>query len=164
MPRTTKTLAIALFAAFTAFSPVVLHAQTGHEAPALNFDADHEDFNDYPAFHDPSRSMLPKLIVIAIAAAAAWFALQPRPAFVVRISDGVASTAKGMVTPRFLDEVHEVCVRHGVSVGWVHGFQRGKRISLTFSSSIPPEGRQQLRNLWAMSGWAPAKASKRPVF
>jgi hypothetical protein len=156
MSHLLKKSAFALLCAFACiFSQGTLHAQAPEEP---------DDFADHPAFRDPTRSMLPKLLVIGIASAAAWFALQPRPAFIVRISNGAAIAAKGMVTPRFLDEVHEVCVRHGVESGWVHGLQRGKRISLAFSSSIPPEGRQQLRNLWAMSGWTPAKASKRPAF
>jgi hypothetical protein len=79
---------------------------------------------------------------------------RPRPVFVIRIEDGVPSVAQGKVTRAFLDEVGETCRRHGVRDGVVRGVARGQFIALSFSGAMPPPLRQQIRNLWALSGWS----------
>ena len=85
------------------------------------------------------------LVVVAI-----YLALQPRYLFVVRIQDGVARLAKGKLTKMFLDEVALVCADARIMRGWIGGLQRGKRVVLAFSRTIPPSCRQRLRNLWVL--------------
>jgi hypothetical protein len=76
--------------------------------------------------------------------------------FVIRIEDGDARVVAGKVAPAFLHEVRETCGRHGVKRGAVRGVVRGRRIGLEFPGAMPPACRQQLRNLWNLSGWSAA--------
>src|SRR5947209_1748159 len=94
-----------------------------------------------------------------------WVMLQPRCAFVVKVKAGEARTARGVVTPAFLEQVREVCSRHAVQRGTIRGIIRGHGISLGFDRHIPPGGQQQLRNWWALSGWTarpPERPNRRP--
>ena len=95
-----------------------------------------------------------QLGLAALAVWALWTALRPRSAFVVRIRRGVPRLARGTVTRAFLQEIAETCKRHGVSDGVVRGVVKGPRITLAFTRGIPPPCQQQLRNLWALTGWS----------
>jgi Protein of unknown function (DUF3634) len=95
-----------------------------------------------------------KLGLVALAAWAIWSVFRPRPAFVVRIKNGVPRVARGTVTPAFLHQIGETCSRHHVGHGVVRGVIEGRRIALSFSHGIPPTCRQQLRNLWTLTGWS----------
>jgi hypothetical protein len=83
-----------------------------------------------------------------------WSACQPRPIFVVRVQDGIPRVVRGKVTQAFLHQIGETCDRHGVTHGVVRGVANGSRIALTFSADIPAACRQQLRNIWNLSGWS----------
>lgn len=96
--------------------------------------------------------LIPKLVVIALVIGALWVALQPRYVFLVRLKDGVPRVSKGKVTPAFLQQLGQACAELGVSRGWVGGVQRGRRVALAFSRSIPPPCQQRLRNLWVVQG------------
>ncbi len=93
-------------------------------------------------------------MLLGVIVAAAWFALQQRRAFVIQIEHGIPKAVWGKATAAFLEQVREVCERHGVRHGSVRGLIRGRRITLGFSTSIPPAGQQQLRNWWANWGWS----------
>jgi hypothetical protein len=95
-----------------------------------------------------------QLALAAVVAWALWSALRPRSAFVVRIKRGVPRVARGTVTRAFLQEIADTCGRHGVSDGVVRGVVKGPRITLAFTRGMPPTCQQQLRNLWALSGWS----------
>jgi hypothetical protein len=95
-----------------------------------------------------------QLGLAALAVWALWTAVRPRPAFVVRIKRGVPRVASGTVTRAFLQEIAETCSRHGVIHGAVRGIVNGRRITLAFTRGMPPPCQQQLRNLWALSGWS----------
>src|SRR5262249_45620133 len=101
------------------------------------------------------------LSLVGLLAAGFWFVCRPRCAFVVRVADGTARVAAGKVTPAFLQEVSEACAGHGVRRGTVRGLVRGRRIALAFAGGIPRPCRQQLRNLWALSGWPAAPKEPR---
>jgi hypothetical protein len=88
-----------------------------------------------------------------------WRALGPRYVFVVRLKDGQPRVTQGTVAPAFLREIADTAARHGVTSGVVRGVARQGRVVLAFSSGFPPPCQQQLRNLWAISGWP---AGKRP--
>jgi hypothetical protein len=92
--------------------------------------------------------------LVLLAAAVVWTAWRPRCAFVVRIKDGVPRAAKGTVTRAFLREIGETCKQHAFRNGAVRGVVKGQRITLAFSRGMSPACRQQLRNLWALSGWS----------
>jgi Protein of unknown function (DUF3634) len=68
--------------------------------------------------------------------------------------NGVARAARGQVTRTFVREVGEVCRRHGVRRAEVRGIDEGRRIVLSFSGDLPEPCRQQLRNIWNVSGWS----------
>jgi Protein of unknown function (DUF3634) len=89
-----------------------------------------------------------------------WSAIRPNAIFVVRIDDGVPRVVRGQVTRAFAQEVGEVCRRHEIRRGEVRGRAEGHRIVLDFSRNIPNSCRQQLRNLWNLSGWS--AESRRP--
>jgi hypothetical protein len=100
-----------------------------------------------------------KLIVVGLTAWMIWLVFRPLCAFVVRFADGEARLKKGVATRACLEQIREICSRHGVHHGAVRGIVRGRRISLEFSRSIPASGQQQLRNWWALSGWAALPAA-----
>jgi hypothetical protein len=90
-----------------------------------------------------------------------WSAIRPRARFVIRITDGVARAAHGQVTRAFVQEVGEVCRRHGIRRAEVCGMAEGRRIVLAFSADMPEVCRQQLRNIWNLSGWS--ASTRRPL-
>jgi hypothetical protein len=97
------------------------------------------------------------LFLLALALIVAWgvySACHPQPVFVVRVEEGKARVVRGKVTQTFLQEIGETCARHGVRRGVVRGIANGSRIALAFSGGIPATCRQQLRNLWHLSGWS----------
>jgi hypothetical protein len=90
--------------------------------------------------------------LIALVVWGLWTACRPRPSFVIRVTDGVARAARGQVARSFVQEVGEVCRRHGVRRAEVCGRAEGRRIVLAFSGDMPETCRQQLRNIWNLSG------------
>src|SRR5262249_42575594 len=108
--------------------------------------------------------MVSPLFMLPVAVLVGWglySACGPRPVFVVRISDGVAQAARGQVTRAFLRDIGQICAQHGVRRGSIRGVADGRRINLVFSAGIPGPCRQQIRNLWGVSGWL-AAGSGRP--
>jgi hypothetical protein len=97
------------------------------------------------------------LLIAGLLVYALWRAAQPRPVFVVRITNGEPRAVTGTVTAAFLQRVREVAADCGVTSGRVTGSPRGRRIRLAFSQHIPEGARQQLRNWWMMSGWLAGK-------
>jgi hypothetical protein len=103
-----------------------------------------------------------QLALLALVIWGLWTALRPRPIFVVRIRDRIPRLASGKIAPGFLQEIGEVCGRHGVSRGEVRGVAaEGRRITLAFSGDVPEACRQQLRNLWNLSGWSAGPPRRR---
>jgi hypothetical protein len=112
----------------------------------------------------PSSEMLSNLLVAAFSALimwALWRVAQPPRVFVVHITSGEPRAVAGSVTGAFLQRLREVAAEHGVARAWVWGVARRGRISLGFSGHMPPAGRQQLRNWWAVSGWTVKHRSTR---
>jgi hypothetical protein len=101
--------------------------------------------------------MFPLILLITVTGLilwAIWWVIRPRAAFVVQIERGLPRAVQGTVTPAFLQEVREVCGRHGVQDGFVRGVASDRRIRLEFSAGMPATCQQQLRNLWSLSGWS----------
>jgi hypothetical protein len=80
-----------------------------------------------------------------------WQVCRPRPAFEIRLKNGVARRTRGKVTAAFLRDVQETGRTLGVTSGVVRGKPLGGRIVLVFSGSIPPICQQRLRNLWMIT-------------
>jgi hypothetical protein len=89
-----------------------------------------------------------------------WSVARPRAAFVVQMVRGEVRVARGTVTPGFVRDVREVCAHNKVEDGEVRGVARDDHIVLEFSDGIPAACRQQLRNLWMISGWSTGKRRK----
>jgi Protein of unknown function (DUF3634) len=102
-----------------------------------------------------------KLGPLALGAWVLWSVYRPQSAFVVRIKGGVPRVAKGTVIQAFLHQIGETCGRHHVEQGVVRGVIKGRRIALSFSRGMPPTCRQQLRNLWTLTGWSTSPRPKR---
>jgi hypothetical protein len=90
-----------------------------------------------------------------------WKACQPRSIFVVRIESGSPRVVRGTVTKAFLNRIGEACLDHGVTRGVIRGQVRGREIALEFKGHFPPACRQQLRNIWVMTGWSAPPIEKR---
>ncbi len=93
-----------------------------------------------------------KLIVFALAAALVWWALKPRPVFVIAICNGAARVRSGQATAAFVSAVNDECQRSELHSGTIRGLQTKDRISLVFSRHIPHSSRQRLRNAWLLTG------------
>jgi len=87
-------------------------------------------------------------VAFAAALFVMWALLRPRYDFVVRIVDGVAKTTRGRVLSVQLDEINSLCRGFGLKRGWVGGVRTRKHVRLYFSSNLPPEFRQRMRNMW----------------
>jgi hypothetical protein len=99
--------------------------------------------------------------LVALAAWALWSLIRTQYAFIVRIEAGTPRIAGGKVTQAFLHEIGETCRRHGVTDAEIRGTAKGGRIALVFSGDLPPPCQQQLRNLWALSGWSAGSRQRR---
>src|SRR5687768_4129050 len=88
-------------------------------------------------------------IAILVAIGLVWLIFRPRYDLVIKIREGKPVVTKGKITGAHLQIVEETCARHGIQTGWIGAVRAGKRRqALRFSGNIPPECRQQLRNLW----------------
>ncbi|MGC8643022.1 MAG: DUF3634 family protein [Isosphaeraceae bacterium] len=88
---------------------------------------------------------------------AIWQACRPRSVFEIRLEDGHPRVVRGTVARAFLGEIRALCEHHGVTRGTVRGQARGTRIGLDLRGPFSPAFRQQLRNIWALSGWSAAR-------
>jgi hypothetical protein len=107
---------------------------------------------------DPDEGILVAFVflvgLVLLVAWGLWAACHPQPVFVIRVEDGVARLVRGKVTQAFLQQIDETCDRHQVRHAVVRGVANGSRIALAFSGDIPAPCRQQLRNIWNLSGWS----------
>ncbi len=90
-----------------------------------------------------------------------WQVLQPRSVFVIRIEGGHSRIVRGTVTRAFLLQVDDICRHHDISTGTIRGRARGSQVALQMSGPFPASCRQQIRNLWVMSGWAKGSMTRR---
>ncbi|HXY36876.1 MAG TPA: DUF3634 family protein [Planctomycetaceae bacterium] len=88
------------------------------------------------------------ILIVAFAVWAVWSALSPKPVFKIRFAKGSLRVTKGKVTADFQKQAGEILDRWKIRRGWFAAVRRGRRPTLVFSHSVPPECRQQLRNLW----------------
>ena len=91
-----------------------------------------------------------------------WQACRPRSVFVVEVEDGIPRVIRGRVTRAFLSSIHEACRHHDVTRGSIRGRAHGDQVALDFRGAFPDACRQQLRNVWVISGWSSGPRGKRP--
>ncbi len=92
--------------------------------------------------------LLELVILVVVVAGVAWLLYALRFEFRVRISRGSLRLINGKVTRDGLSELKAICDEWQIKRGWIGGIREGKRIRLSFSRSVPPGCRQQIRNLW----------------
>ena len=92
--------------------------------------------------------LLELVILIAVVGGAAWFLFAVRFEFRVRISRGSLRLTNGKITRDGLSELKSICDEWQIKRGWIGGVRRSGRIKLSFSHSVPPGCRQQIRNMW----------------
>jgi hypothetical protein len=93
-------------------------------------------------------SWIAQLLVLALVVGGVWVALSPKFVFRIQVVKGTVRVTKGKLTPDFQQQVGEILDQWRISRGWIGGVQRGRRVTLVFSHSVPSGCRQQLRNLW----------------
>jgi hypothetical protein len=91
---------------------------------------------------------LGQILLLAAVVVAAWLVLSPKPVFKMRVAKGSLKVTRGKVTSDRQEQAAEILRRWQIRRGWIGGVGRGKSLKLTFSHSVPPGCRQQLRNLW----------------
>ncbi len=98
---------------------------------------------------DPySMQLFVSILLAAVVGWVIWSICRPQCTFVVRVRNGVPDLARGQVSHAFLQEIADVCTRHGVREGVVRGVKKADRVGLSFSDGVPAPCQQQLRNLW----------------
>jgi len=88
------------------------------------------------------------IVLLIILATVAWFVLSPPFVFRIRISNGSPRLTQGRVTRELLTQLAAICQEWDIKRGWMGGAQRGGRVTLLVSRSVPSGCRQQIRNLW----------------
>lgn len=94
---------------------------------------------------------LGEFLILALVAGAAWAALSPKPVFKIRVAKGSLRVTCGQVTAELQQQAAEIFEQWKIRRGWIAGMRRSRGLQLTFSHSVPPGCRQQLRNLWTNS-------------
>jgi Protein of unknown function (DUF3634) len=92
--------------------------------------------------------MLEPIILVVVVSGVAWILFSGRFEFRVRISRGSLKLITGKVTHDSLSQLKSICTEYQIKRGWIGGVRRGRRLQLTFSRSVPPGCRQQIRNMW----------------
>jgi hypothetical protein len=92
--------------------------------------------------------LLELVILIVVVAGVAWLLFAVRFEFRIRISRGSLRLTSGKVTRDCLVELKSICEPWQIKRGWIGGVRRGRSLNLSFSRSVPPGCRQQIRNLW----------------
>lgn len=93
-------------------------------------------------------NVLEPIILLVVVAGFAWILFSPRFEFRVRISRGSLKLSTGKVARDSLSQLQEICNEWHIERGWIGGIRRGKHVRLAFSRSVPPDCRQQIRNMW----------------
>jgi hypothetical protein len=92
--------------------------------------------------------LLELVVLIVVVAVVARLLFAVRFEFRVRIARGSFRLINGKVTRDGLSELKSICDEWKIKHGWIGGVRRGGRIKLSFSRSVPPGCRQQIRNMW----------------
>lgn len=99
--------------------------------------------------------LVTRVVLIGIAGWVVWGMTSRRTVFVVRLSAGKATAARGRITAAFLTEVAQISRTANIPRGCIWGVVHSEgRIALRFSRAFPPDIQQQLRNWWACHGWS----------
>ena len=104
----------------------------------------------YSADDPNARELLVPLVAGAGLVFLAWLAFRPRYAFVVSIRRGVPRVTRGAVAAPLLGEIADLCAHNRIDRGTIYGVRVQHGFRLLFSSEIPPECCQRLRNLWTL--------------
>ncbi len=87
-------------------------------------------------------------VIVGLAVWALWYASQPKCELLLALDQGRLRVVRGKSTTAFLEAAQAICAEFGLVRGEIRGFRRSRHVILAFSSSIPPEAQQRLRNVW----------------
>jgi hypothetical protein len=90
------------------------------------------------------------IVIVALVIAALWYAAQPKCELLLSLDGGRLRVVRGKSTTAFLEAAQAICAEFGLTRGEIRGIRRSRHLMLAFSSSIPPEAQQRLRNVWQL--------------
>ena len=91
------------------------------------------------------------LAIVGLAIWALWYVSRPRCELLLSLDGGRLRVVRGKSTSAFLEAAQAICAEFGLTRGEIRGIRsRARHLSLAFSSSIPPEAQQRLRNVWQL--------------
>jgi uncharacterized protein DUF3634 len=96
-------------------------------------------------------NMVVVVAVVALVTAALWYATRPRCVLHLAIQEGRLRVVRGKSTSAFLEAAQSICAESGLVSGDIRGYWRGRQVTLAFSTSIPPDIQQRLRNVWLLA-------------
>lgn len=73
--------------------------------------------------------------------------LRRRFSFRIQIENGRLLVTHGVLPARLRDEMQTALTDAGVTTGWIGGRRRGRLTLLDFSTNVPPDVQQRLRNV-----------------
>lgn len=91
--------------------------------------------------------------LIVLGAIAIWWLARPRFAFTLFLEANKLDRVRGDAPRQFLMQVDDICREFSIPQGTVRALQVRNWIRLIFSSGIPHECRQRIRNVWAAEVW-----------
>ena len=90
------------------------------------------------------------LVIVGLAVWALWYVSRPRCELLLSLDDGRLRVVRGKSTTAFLEAAQDICAEFGLTRGEIRGIRRSRHLTLAFSTSIPPEAQQRLRNVWQL--------------
>jgi hypothetical protein len=79
-----------------------------------------------------------------------WYAARPPCVLLLALEEGRLRLVRGKSTAAFLEAAQSICSEFGLVHGEIRGDRRGNGVRFAFSTSIPPEVQQRLRNVWQL--------------
>jgi hypothetical protein len=110
--------------------------------------------DDVQPLPDPQQdSMIGKVILIGLGLVVVWWFAHPRIAFTLFVEGNKLDRVRGDAPRQFLMDVDDICRQFNIRRGTVRALQIRNWNRLVFSSDIPPECRQRIRNTWTAHLW-----------
>lgn len=89
-----------------------------------------------------------KLIAVCVFAGVLIWILLPKPAFIIRITNGGIQVKKGRVPKGFLNECQLLAGENNLKNITIRGIRKRGSVHLKFSGQIPEATVQRFRNVW----------------
>jgi hypothetical protein len=107
----------------------------------------------FPGHPQQDSGFFNLVVLMVLGMLAVWWLARPRCAFTLFIEGHKLDRVRGDAPRQFLMQVDDICRAASIPQGTVRALQIRHWIWLVFSSGIPPESRQRIRNVWAAELW-----------